>query len=63
MDLFIEDLIDQHIVFKVNNGKKHGFPDDVKIEVDFLELDQKNPIKELIRAAAKEFGMHKEWYK
>ena len=63
MDLFIEDLNDQHVIFKFNNGNLHGFDQDVKIEIDFLELDMFNPVKQLIKEAGKEFGLQKEQIK
>lgn len=48
MDLFIEDLNDQHVLFKFNNGDLHGFDYDVRIEIDFMDLDV-NPVKQLIK--------------
>jgi hypothetical protein len=60
MELFIEDEKDQHVIFKFNNGNLHGFDQDVKVEVDFLELDMLNPVKQLVKKAGKEFRLKKD---
>ena len=63
MDILFGDEADQHVIVNINNGDNLGFSQEVKVDIDFFDHDKENTVKQLVKHAGKEFGLHKEQMK
>lgn len=63
MDILFGDEADQHVIVNINNGDKLGFSHEMKVDIDFFDYEKENTVKQLVKHASKEFGLHKEQMK